>query len=152
MKIKKISKKLAVMLSVVAITTSLGSVTACANESWDSLWSMDAWTSDSVLYETVLTNVRKKTDSTSAYGSVICGNDVEIPGNFGIFMTLVDESGHALTGRYRVLPDVRFIGNVEHYVPSNAYENNYKNVRMEITREINFYTRRSVGKWSSDSY
>lgn len=154
-KVKKISKKIAIMLSAAAITTSLGAVTAFANESWDSTWEVSSWATFNGGRETILTNIRNKTDTTSAYGNVLSGNSGGATGNSYVSMQLKDENGNDLwrkQGDYRVLPPVIFRGNVEHYVPSNAYENGYTKVRMSITQDCDWFNRGCNGKWSSDSY
>lgn len=152
MKIKKMSKKIAIMLSVAAITTSLGAVTAFANESWDSEWEVSSWATFKGGRETILTDIRNKTDKTSAYGNVLSGNSGGDTGNSYVSMQLRDQYGNKLYGDCRVIPEVIFRGNVEHYVPSNAYENGFRRVRMSITQDCDWFNRGCNGKWSSDSY
>ncbi|WP_346880393.1 MULTISPECIES: hypothetical protein [unclassified Clostridium] len=144
----KKSKKIYVALSAAILLSGLSLSTALANNCKDSDWYLDASYTNST---SMLTKARPKTDTTSGYGRVISGN---IDRNYGMGMQLKrGDNGKDLTGTYRVLPAVSFPGNVEVYVPSNAYENGYRSVKMHISkyRGYNSGCGSSEGKWSPDS-
>lgn len=143
----KLKKKLLSALATVVLLTSLGITTTFANESNDTSWSIPAidWNSNQV-YRT--TNARPKTDTTSGYGNILNGND----SNSLMTMQLKNSDGGDLIGTYRVLPPVQFIGNVSHYVPSNAYENGYRQVCMGLFQRTTYRLPWAHGLWSPDSY
>lgn len=139
-------KKIGVILSTTILLAFGTGVLSYANESNDTPWTIPKlnWASNQA---TIYTEVRPKTDTTSGYGNVQWGN----AGNSIMAMQLKNTNCGDLTGRYRILPPVEFRGNVHHYVPSNAYENGYRSVRMCITQKAT-YRPESGGLWSPDSY
>lgn len=150
---KKI-KKLLLALSLTVILSICTSVITYANNSSDTLWDVknNVGTYDVCGWKTILTEARDKTDSTSGYGNVTSGNYACM--SYCVNMQLKTISGRDLVGKYRVLPMVQFFGNVAHYVPSNAYENGYRSVKMSITNVMvwSWATPTAKGKWSPDSY
>ncbi|MEG2656915.1 MAG: hypothetical protein RSA29_14565 [Clostridium sp.] len=144
----KQSKKTCLVLSGAILLSSIGISTIFANESSDTAWSVP-WSYTNSSDE--LTLPRPKTDSTSGYGRIIDGN---IDPNWGMSMQLKQSNGNDLTGTYRVLPSVSFVGNEEHYVPSNAYENGYTDVSMYIYKCRGYAPGcgPANGVWSPDSY
>lgn len=148
----KLKKKLALVMATAATITSLGGITAFANNSSDTAWDLYHW-SNAISQCSTNTKVREKQDDSSAYGRVLKGNEA---GKSIVYMQLKDDKGNDLVGGYnggKVLPAVRFDGNVSHYVPNYAKENGYKNVRMRITQHaLKTGAAGCNGLWSPDSY
>ncbi|MFR1709715.1 MAG: hypothetical protein ACLSV2_12505 [Clostridium sp.] len=144
----KIKKKLALVMATAATITSLGGITAFANNSSDTPWNIGAW-SGSPLKISINTEVRPKTDASSAYGRVLAGNN---PSYSSVSMQLKNENGGDLAGGKGILPAVQFSGNVERYIPNYANEHGYKKVRMQVTQSAELDHRGCNGLWSPDSY
>lgn len=148
----KLKKKLALIMATAATITSIGGVTAFANNSSDTPWDLYHW-SNAISQCSMDTGIRPKTDDSSAYGNILKGNE---RGESLVYMQLKDRNGNNLVGGYnggKVLPAVRFDGNVSHYVPNYAYENGYSSVVMKITQHaLTTGAAGCNGLWSPDSY
>lgn len=139
----KLKKKLALVMATVATITSIGATTVLASSS-DTEWAIAGKGSSR------MSGPRAKEDTTSAWGLTYRG------GNDGasdyISMQLKkDYYGNDLVGTYRVLPPVTWNGAGSRYIPSNAYENGYREVWMNIRRLPLSSERYVNGKWSPDS-
>lgn len=142
----KLNKKIAVGMAALATIASIGTTTALANNSGDTNWAIYQWTGTS-LESSILTDIRAKTDYTSAYGYVKSGNT----GASYVTMQLKDDGGRDLIGGNPILPPVGFSGNVAKYIPNYAKENGYGQVRMKITQQADADSRGCNGVWSPDS-
>lgn len=145
----KLNKKIAVGMAALATIASIGTTTALANNSGDTNWAIYQWTGTS-LESSILTEVRAKTDDTSAYGYVKSGNT----GASYVTMQLKNSSGGDLVGGTdggKILPAIGFSGNVANKIPNYAYENGYRSVRMKITQQADADSRGCNGVWSPDS-
>lgn len=148
----KLKKKLALIMATAATITSLWGVTAFANNSSDTTWDLSHW-SNAISHCAMNTRIRPKTDDSSAYGRINKGNE---RGESTVYMQLKDANGNNLVGGYnggRILPSVKFEGNVPNYVPNYANENGYKDVRMWIIQyALKTGAAGCDGVWSPDSY
>jgi len=140
----KLKKKLALVMATVATITSISTTTALADTS-DTFWSLSANQSSRV------DGLRQKDDDTSAWGSVWNYYNNE-PGEYVSMQLKRDMHGNDLVGTYRVLPPVTWHGSGSRYIPSNAYENGYRDVAIRIQSLPLTYTRYMNGYWSPDSY
>lgn len=148
----KIKKKLALVMATAATITSLGGITAFANNSSDTPWDLAPW-SNAISECNYNTLARPKTDDSSAYGKVLKGNEA---GKSIVYMQLKDDKGNNLVGGYKggaIAPAVRFDGNVSHYITNYAKENGYRNVKMGILQKaLKSGAAGCNGLWSPDSY
>ncbi|GEM_PF-1242483 len=148
----KLKKKLALIMATAATITSIGGVTAFANNSSDKPWDLYHW-SNAISQCSMNTGIRAKEDDSSAYGRILKGNE---RGKSIVYMQLKDRNGNDLVGGYnrgKILPAIKFEGNVSRYVPNYAKENGYKDVRMKITQHaLTTGAAGCNGLWSPDSY
>lgn len=148
----KLKKKLALVMATAATITSLGGITAFANNSGDTPWDLAHW-SNAISECNYNTPARPKTDDSSAYGRVLKGNEA---GESLVYMQLKDDKGNNLVGGYKggaIAPATPFNGNEAKYVINYAYENGYKNVRMGILQKaLKTGAAGCNGLWSPDSY